>query len=104
MILSELGFGLDLSECAATGTTEDLAYVSPRSGRAVSAGAAGEYRDRLLPLPAFLIGEGSTEWPDIFAGLALTRHFLSRDLLIDRQADILASRERLVDRLKRVNA
>ena len=104
LILSELGFGLDLSECAATGATEDLAFVSPRSGRAVSAGAAGAYRDRLLPLPAFLLGRGVAEWPDVFAGLAITRHFLARDLLIDRQADVMASRERLVDRLKRVNA
>jgi DNA repair protein RecO (recombination protein O) len=104
LILSELGFGLDLGECAATGATEDLAYVSPKSGRAVSAGAAGAYRDRLLPLPAFLLGGGAAEWSDVFAGLSLTRHFLARDLLIDRQADVMASRERLVDRLKRVNA
>ena len=104
LILSELGFGLDLGECAATGATDDLAFVSPKSGRAVSAGAAGAYRDRLLPLPAFLLGGGPAEWPDVFAGLAITRHFLARDLLIDRQADVMASRERLVDRLKRVNA
>jgi DNA repair protein RecO (recombination protein O) len=104
LILSELGFGLDLTKCAATGATDDLAFVSPRSGRAVSAGAVGEYRDRLLPLPAFLLGGGAAEWPDVFAGLAITRHFLARDLLIDRQADVMASRERLVDRLKRVNA
>jgi DNA repair protein RecO (recombination protein O) len=104
LILSELGFGLDLGECAATGATEDLAYVSPKSGRAVSAGAAGAYRDRLLPLPAFLLGAAAAEWSDVFAGLSLTRHFLARDLLIDRQADVMASRERLVDRLKRVNA
>lgn len=103
LLLSQLGFGLDLSECAATGAREDLAFVSPRSGRAVSAGGAGEYRDRLLPLPAFLAGgEGSPDWADIGDGLRLTGHFLARDLLIERQADVLAARERLVDRLKRI--
>jgi DNA repair protein RecO (recombination protein O) len=104
LILSELGFGLDLSECAATGATDDLAFVSPKSGRAVSAGAAGVYRDRLLPLPAFLLAGGEANWPDILDGLRITGHFLARDIMIDRQADVLASRERLVDRLKRVTS
>jgi DNA repair protein RecO (recombination protein O) len=102
LILGELGFGLDLSECAATGATEDLAFVSPKSGRAVSAGAAGEYRDRLLPLPAFMLGGGAAEWSDILDGLRITGHFLARDLLIERQADVLAARDRLLDRLRRV--
>ena len=103
LLLSELGFGLDLSECAATGSRADLAFVSPRSGRAVSRQAAGEYRDRLLPLPAFLTaGQASPGWGDIRDGLRLTGHFLARDLLIERQADVLAARERLVDRLKRI--
>jgi DNA repair protein RecO (recombination protein O) len=102
LILSELGFGLDLSECAATGTTDDLAFVSPKSGRAVSAGAAGAYRDRLLPLPAFIRAGGAGEWDDIFNGLRLTGHFLARDLLIERQSDVLAARQRLLDRLRRV--
>src|SRR3712207_8654961 len=53
--LSELGFGLDLSECAATGATGDLAFVSPKSGRAVSTKGAGEYRHRLLALPPVLL-------------------------------------------------
>src|SRR3954462_3056516 len=101
LLLAELGFGLDLGECAATGTTEDLAFVSPKSGRAVSAGAAGEYRDRLFPLPAFLLIGGAADWPDILAGFAITGHFLARDLLIGRQAEILAARERLLERLKR---
>jgi DNA repair protein RecO (recombination protein O) len=101
LLLAELGFGLDLSECAATGTTEDLAFVSPRSGRAVSAGAAGEYRDRLFPLPPFLLTGGGADWPDILAGFVITGHFLARDLLIGRQAEVLAARERLLDRLKR---
>jgi DNA repair protein RecO (recombination protein O) len=102
LLLSELGFGLDLSECAATGATEALAYVSPRSGRAVSREGAGAYRDRLLPLPAFLLHGGSARWDEIFDALRLTGHFLARDLLIERQADILAARERLVERLRRV--
>jgi DNA repair protein RecO (recombination protein O) len=101
LLLAELGFGLDLSECAATGVREDLVYVSPRSGRAVSAGAAGDYRDRLFALPPFLLSGGGADWPDVLAGLAVTGHFLARDILIERQADILAARERLVGRLKR---
>lgn len=102
LILSELGFGLDLSECAATGADEDLAYVSPKSGRAVSSAGAGEYRDRLLPLPPFLLHGGEASWEEIQQGLRLTGHFLERDLLIERQADILAARERLVERLRRI--
>lgn len=102
LILSELGFGLDLSQCAATGVTDDLAFVSPKSGRAVSAGAAGDYRDRLLPLPLFLLEGGAADWPDIFDGLRITGHFLARDLITDRRADIFPARERLLERLKRV--
>jgi DNA repair protein RecO (recombination protein O) len=101
LILAELGFGLDLSECAATGAVDDLAFVSPKSGRAVSAAAAGEYRSRLFPLPAFLHGGGPAEWADILDGLRITGHFLARDLLIERQAEVLAARGRLLDRLKR---
>lgn len=102
LILNELGFGLDFSECAATGARSDLAFVSPKSGRAVSAGAAVEYADRLFPLPPFLLGGGAAEWKDILSGLRITGHFLARDLLIERQADVLAARERLVERLRRV--
>jgi DNA repair protein RecO (recombination protein O) len=102
LLLGELGFGLDLAECAATGATSELAFVSPRSGRAVSQAGAGDYRDRLLPLPLFLLDGGAAEWEDIFAGLRLTGHFLARDLLIARQADVLGARERLVDRLRRI--
>lgn len=101
LILSELGFGLDLAECAATGAKDDLAYVSPRSGRAVSRGGAGDYRERLLPLPTFLTGGGPAGWADILDGLRITGHFLARDILAERQGDLLAARERLVDRLKR---
>jgi DNA repair protein RecO (recombination protein O) len=100
LVLAELGFGLDLSECAATGSERDLAFVSPKSGRAVSRGA-GEYRDRLFPLPPFLLEGGAADWREIFEGLHITGHFLARDVLIDRQAEVLGARERLVERLKR---
>jgi len=103
LILGDLGFGLDLSECAATGRRTDLTFVSPRTGRAVSADAAAEYADRLFPLPTFLIGEAASGWEDILAGLRITGHFLARDLLIDRQAEVLAARDRLVERVRRVS-
>ncbi len=102
LLLSELGFGLDLSQCAATGGTAELEFVSPRSGRAVSVAGAGAYRDRLLRLPSFLLEGGAAEWGDILDGLRLTGHFLARDLLIERQADVLAARERLMERLWRI--
>lgn len=102
LVLSELGFGLDLSECAATGERQDLRYVSPRSGRAVSAHGAGEYRERLFPLPAFVLEGGQAGWSAILDGLRLSGHFLARDLLIERQADVLGARGRLVDRLGRI--
>ncbi len=76
--LEELGFGLDLSACVATGANDDLVYVSPKSGRAVSASAGEPYKDRLLPLPAFLTRarQGGATAADIAAGLALSAHFL----------------------------
>lgn len=102
LLLADLGFGLDLSDCAATGATEGLAYVSPRSGRAISAAAGEPYAGRLFALPAFLRDGGTAaEWGDILDGLRMTGHFLSRDLLTERRADVLAARERLVERLKR---
>jgi DNA repair protein RecO (recombination protein O) len=102
LLLAELGFGLDLAECAATGATGDLAFVSPKSGRAVSRAAAGAYADRLFRLPSFLVEGGpAAGWNDIFDGLRITGHFLARDVLIERQSEVLAARERLVDRLKR---
>ncbi|HEY1125999.1 MAG TPA: DNA repair protein RecO C-terminal domain-containing protein, partial [Sphingobium sp.] len=104
LLLAELGFGLDLSECAATGAREDLAFVSPRSGRAVSAEGALGYEHKLLPLPAFLTEGGEAGWDDILAGLALTGRFVEQSLLTERRADVLAARERLVERLKRAVA
>ena len=101
LVLTELGFGLDLSACVASGTRDGLAYVSPKSGAAVSRAEGEPYRDRLLPLPAFLVDGGAGTWSDILAGFRLTGHFLERDLLHGRTADVLAARGRLVDRLKR---
>ena len=101
LLLSELGFGLDLSECAATGARDGLAWVSPKSGRAVAAAAGEAYRDRLFALPRFLVEGGGGDWEEIHAALRITGHFLARDMLIDRQAEVLAGRERLLDRLHR---
>ena len=79
-LLEELGFGLDLTTCAVTGSREDLAYVSPRSGRAVSRGAAGDWAARLLPLPPALLGQGPVQGVELAQGLDLTGHFLNRGL------------------------
>lgn len=104
LILAELGFGLDLSQCAATGETRDLAFVSPRSASAVSRAAGAPHADRLFRLPPFLIEGGEPTWADIFDALRITRHFLERDLLTDRRAEVLPARDRLVDRLRRAAA
>lgn len=101
LILAELGFGLDLSACVASGARDTLAFVSPKSGCAVSAAAGAAYADRLFRLPPFLIHGGAADWEDLFDGLRITGHFLGRDVLIDRRSAILAARERLTDRLHR---
>lgn len=85
-VLAALGFALELDVCALTGQPDDLAFVSPRSGRAVSRRAAAPFQDRLLPLPAFLGGRPAEPSPaepnppeaGIAQGLALTGHFLNR--------------------------
>jgi DNA repair protein RecO (recombination protein O) len=98
-LLNELGFGLDLARCAATGTADDLLYVSPRTGRAVSREAGEPYRDRLLSLPAFLLGRqaGEAEAADLLAGLQLTAHFLDQWLLMPHNKTLPEARERLTD-------
>ena len=104
LLLAELGFGLDLDRCVASGARDDLAFVSPRSGGAVSRASAAGYEARLLRMPAFLRQGGAAAWSDVFDGLALTGHFLARDILVERRAPALAARERLVERLQRAVA
>jgi DNA repair protein RecO (recombination protein O) len=103
-LLGELGFGLDLSACAATGRNDTLAYVSPRSGRAVSISAGEPYREKLLPLPGFLVGGEPAQPADIAAGLALTGFFLDRHLFAPHQKRLPDPRARLVERLRRAVA
>jgi DNA repair protein RecO (recombination protein O) len=79
-LLEELGFGLDLGSCAVTGATEGLAYVSPKTGRAVTAQGAGDWADRLLPLPVGLQGDGALSPAAVADGLRLTGFFLDRGL------------------------
>ena len=85
-LLAEAGFALDLSQCAATGSRENLIYVSPKSGRAVSASAGEPWRDRLLPLPAFFLADdgAAPTAADLVAAFRLTGHFLLRDLFQPR--------------------
>ena len=93
LLLQDLGFGLDLSECAATGTDADLIYVSPKSGRAVSRDAGKPYCDRLLKLPRFLLEDDASPTPaDVLAGFALTGHFFERDVLSPHGLALPASR------------
>lgn len=101
LLLAELGFGLDLERCAVTGSNDDLVAISPRSGRAISAGEAEPYAGRLLPLPPFVRLGGAASWEAIAQGLDLTGHFLMRDVLTDRSRTVVEARERLVERLRR---
>lgn len=101
-LLEEMGFGLDLGVCAVTGSQAGLAYISPRSGRAVSAEGAGEWASRLLPLPPAMLGAVPAEGPDLHAALSVTGHFLERHLapsVGDRP--LPGARLRLLDALTR---
>ena len=101
-LLEELGFGLDLSKCAVTGSRDDLIYVSPRTGRAVSRAGAGEWTDRLLPLPECLLGQGPVQDSDIQNGLQTTGHFLNVWLAPALgNTPLPPARQRLIDRLAR---
>ena len=101
LLLAELGFGLDLERCAVSGSNDELVAVSPRSGRAVSAAEAEPYAGKLLPLPRFVTEGGTATWPEILDGLALTGHFLLRDVVTDRSAVVAEARNRLVERLRK---
>ncbi len=98
-LLADLGYGLDLAACAVTGATEGLAYVSPRTGRAVTEAGAGSWRERLLPLPRLLL-DGSPGTPkDWVDGLRLTGHFLARDAFGHYHRPLPAARLLLDDRV-----
>jgi DNA repair protein RecO (recombination protein O) len=108
-LLTDLGFGLDLTRCAATGRSDDLAYVSPKTGRAVSTAAAEPYRDRLLSLPTFLrngaTSSGLVPSADILAGLSLTGFFLEQHVFAHQptpvgRGPLPVPRERLLARLR----
>ena len=99
VLLAELGFAVDLEACAVTGATDDLAFVSPRTGRAVSNAAAGDLAARLLPLPGFLVGQGEADEESIAQGLRLAGHFLNRHILQPMDKAMPTARERLVLRL-----
>ncbi|MDB4207862.1 DNA repair protein RecO [Amylibacter sp.] len=101
-VLEEMGFGLDLTSCAVTNVTQDLIYVSPKSGRAVSRKAAGEWMERLLPLPSFLRNKFETaNNEDILNSLKTTGHFLSSWLATSLgERKLPEARNRLISRLE----
>ena len=98
LLLQELGFGLDLDRCAATGTRDELIYVSPKSAQAVSASAGAPYAAKLLPLPAFLRDTAAVPThADVLAALAMTGWFVERQLLTGRTANLVPARARLIE-------
>jgi DNA repair protein RecO (recombination protein O) len=106
-VLADLGYGLDLGSCAVTGVTAGLAWVSPRTGRAVSEAAGAEYRDRLLVLPRLLGGTGrpgTSEVADLLDGLTLTGSFLERQLFAPGGQGLPEARLRYLDRLRRLDS
>ncbi|MCB1488319.1 MAG: DNA repair protein RecO [Bauldia sp.] len=98
LMLEELGFGLDLESCAATGTAEELVFVSPKSGRAVSRGAGEPWRDRMLPLPRFLRETSATPpaGGDLVDAFRMTGYFLDRHVYGPRGLEVPGARDRLV--------
>jgi DNA repair protein RecO (recombination protein O) len=102
ILLTELGYGLDLTICAVTGETAGLAYVSPKTGRAVTSAAAGEWVARLLRLPAFLTGGNTASPADWQDGLRLTGHFLARDAFGHQHRPMPLARQMLYDRVARL--
>jgi DNA repair protein RecO (recombination protein O) len=100
-LLAELGYGLDLTTCAATGRGDDLAYVSPRTGRAVSRQAGAGWHDKLLALPGFLTGVGEAGADDVLGGLALTGFFLERFVFAAQNRRLPPARIRLIDQIRR---
>ncbi len=106
-VLAELGFGLDLSRCAATGVSEDLIYVSPKTGRAVSRQAGAPYVDRLLRLPGFLRGDAIVEdsaQADLRDAFDLTAYFLERDVYGPRGLCLPETRRAYLSEVAKVSA
>lgn len=100
-LLDDLGFGLDLSRCAVTGSMDDLIWVSPRTGRAVSADAGAPYADKLLTLPPFMLGaQAGLAEGDVGAGLDLTGHFLEQFVFHPQNRPIPPARVWMVDKLR----
>lgn len=97
-LLRELGFGLDLSKCVATGAVDNLIYVSPKSGCAVSESAGAIYKEKLLSLPGFLMGNGSMADEDISRGLKLTGHFLLHRVFSQANSNLPEPRLRLEEK------
>jgi DNA repair protein RecO (recombination protein O) len=103
-LLRELGYGLDFTACAVTGGVDDLAFVSPRTGRAVSRAAAGVWEQRLLKLPGFLVGDAAADLAACRDGLALTGYFLARDAFGARHVPLPSARVALYDLvMRRIN-
>lgn len=99
VLLSDLGYGLDLTVCAVSGESEGLAFVSPRTGRAVTAAAAGVWKQRLLRLPPFLVTDAAASPAEWYDGLALTGHFLARDAFGAQHRPLPQARQMLYDRV-----
>ncbi len=100
-LLNELGFGLDLTSCAATGQTGDLIYISPKTGRAVSRNAGEPYKTKLFPLPHhLLVDEIKPTKKDLLSAFVITGHFLERCVLAPMNKKIPSARTRFIDRMK----
>jgi len=98
-LLTAMGYGMDLQSCAATGVNDNLTHVSPRSGRAVSASAAEPYKDKLLKLPLFLLGQPFVTPEDVKAGMRLTGYFLETRVQWGVNKTLPDARARMLDRL-----
>lgn len=102
-LLADLGFGLDLSQCAASGSREELVYVSPKSGRAVSRAAGEPFRDKLFALPAFVAGDDALpSAADLLAGFILTEHFLLRHVIEPRGEALPQARSAFITTVRRL--
>ncbi|MEQ8433598.1 MAG: DNA repair protein RecO [Oceanicaulis sp.] len=99
-LLADLGYGLDLRKCAGTGQSDNLVYVSPKSGRAVSGEAGKPYHDKMLALPGFMSGGGAISPGDVSAGLKLTAYFIERRVLWPSDKRLPDARARMIERLE----